>query len=154
MVISITVVVGVLLSHLLSNSSQPSCALTTSALTAAVQRLIDNDNEKNLEGVLAGYTDDAVLLPPKAATLTGKAALRPNYERLFSNSSIKLSIKVVETRAAGDLGFVRGLVEGSVTPKAELPANVVNDKFIGLVRCEAGQWRVSHLMWCPETSTP
>jgi ketosteroid isomerase-like protein len=116
-----------------------------------VQRLIDNDNEKNLEGVLAGYTDDAILLPPKAATITGKDAIRSHYERLFSGSTIKLSFKYAEIGASGDLGFVRGVVEGTVAPRAEAPPDLVNDKFIALLRCDQGQWRVSHLMWSPES---
>lgn len=154
LLISVTVGAVLLSTHFRSNSAEASCSNSTAALTAAVQRLIDNDNVKNLEGVVAGYTDDAVLLPPKAATVTGKVAIRSNYEHLFSGSTLKLSIKVVEARAVGDLGFVRGFTEGTVTPGPGLPPNVVNDKFLGLVRCQAGEWRVSHLMWSPEISTP
>ena len=151
LLISITIVGG---THFSSNSSPPSCATTSPALTAPVQRLIDNDNEKNLEGVLAGYTDDAILLPPKAATITGKDAIRSSYEHLFSGSTIKLSFKFAEIGASGDLGFVRGVVEGTVAPQADATPTLVNDKFIALLRCVQGQWRVSHLMWSPETSTP
>jgi ketosteroid isomerase-like protein len=84
----------------------------------------------------------------------GKAAIRTHYESLFAGSTIELSMSVVEAQATGDLGFIRGFTKGTVTPRAGGAPNMVNDKFIGLVRCQAGEWRVSHLMWSPEISTP
>ena len=141
----------ILLSHYVSPSAtKRSCSLSTTALSAAMQRLIDNDNAKDLEGLLAGYTDDAVLLPPRAQNIAGKVAIRSHYERLFSGSTIALSIRVLEARAEGDLGVVRGATTGTVIPQPGATPNVVNDKFLGIVRCEAGHWRVSHLMWSPE----
>ena len=133
-------------------SARPSCSHSATALSAAVQRLIDSDNAQNLEGLLAGYTEDAILLPPKGENVVGKPAIKSHYERLFSGSTIDLSIKVLEARAEGDLGFVRGFTKGAVTSQPGATRTVVNDKFLGLVRCEAGQWRVSHLMWSPEIS--
>lgn len=59
-------------SNLATASGTRSCSLSASALGAAMQRLVDNDNAKNLEGLLSGYTDDAVLLPPKGDVIAGK----------------------------------------------------------------------------------
>ena len=48
-----------------TSSARRSCSQSANALGAALQRLIENDNAKNLEGLLGGYTDDAILLPPR-----------------------------------------------------------------------------------------
>jgi len=153
LLLAITVASILLTSSFEVSSARPSCSHTATALSAAVQRLIDSDNAQNLEGLLAGYTDDAILLPPKGENVVGKSAIKSHYERLFSGSTIDLSIKVLEARADGNLGFVRGLTKGAVTSQPGATRKVVNDKFLGLVRCEAGQWRVSHLMWNPEIPT-
>jgi ketosteroid isomerase-like protein len=105
-------------------------------------------------GVLAGYTADVIWLPPGGETLHGKAAIRARYESLFSRFSVSLSSEVVEARAEGGLGFVRGLTNGALTPIDGGAPTVVDDKFVALVRCEEGVWRVSHLMWSPRGQVP
>jgi ketosteroid isomerase-like protein len=102
--------------------------------------------------VLAGYTDDVVRLPPSGEVLSGKPAIRPTYDQLFSAFTINMSSEVVEARADGYLGFARGFTKGTLTPMREGPPVVVNDKFLALVRCDGGAWRVSHLMWSPVSS--
>ena len=132
---------------------KPSCSNDVADLGAAVKRLVDNDNTANLEGLLAGYSDDAVLLPPQGSIITGKAVLRRHYERIFTTSRLSLSAIVAEAKADGNLGFVRGETKGTVIPVAGGASTTVSDKFLALVRCEAGEWRVTHLMWSPTAST-
>ena len=129
------------------------CATDRTALTAAINRLIDNDNAANLEGLLAGYSEDAVLLPPQGNIISGRSALRPHYERIFNASRLSLSALVVEAQANGNLGFVRGETKGTASPRAGGASISVNDKFLALVRCEEGEWVVSHLMWSPNSSS-
>ena len=129
-----------------------SCANDRTTLVAAINRLIDNDNTANLEGLLAGYSEDAVLLPPQGSSISGKSALRPHYERIFTTSRLSLSASVVEAKAEVNLGFVRGETIGSVSSRAGGKATAVDDKFLAVVRCEDGEWRVTHLMWSPTVS--
>lgn len=128
---------------------ESSCATTAAAIGGAAARLIVSDNARDLAGVLAGYTDDITWLPPTGEVLSGKHAIRPRYEDLFSGFTVDLSSETVEARADGKLGFVRGFTTGMLTPLDGSAAVTVNDKFLALVRCENDEWRVSHLMWSP-----
>ena len=128
-----------------------SCAASFSAVASAAQHLVDRDNARDLAGVLAGYTDDVVWLPPNGDVLAGKPAIQPRYEQLFSGFTIALTSEVVEARADGALGFARGFTRGRLTSVRDGAVTVVNDKFLALARCEGGTWRISHLMWSPSS---
>ena len=137
-----------------THRSEPQCAVSEAAIGGAAQRLVASDNARDLAGVLAGYTDDVIWLPPTGDILNGKAAIRPRYEKLFSSFNINMSSEVVEARAEGGLGFARGFTKGTLTPLGGGTPTLVDDKFVALVRCEAGVWRVSHLMWSPRSKAP
>ena len=44
------------------------------------------DNSGDLETVLFLYADDAILLPPNEASVSGKPAIRERYEALFAHT--------------------------------------------------------------------
>lgn len=127
----------------------PSCPVSATAVSASVERLVAADNARDLEGVLSSYVDDVVWLPPAGPALQGKAAIRPRYEELFSRYAVELTSDTVEASAVQDLGFVRGSTRGTLRPLGGGAAITVDDKFLALVRCERGTWRVSHLTWSP-----
>lgn len=137
-----------------SRSSNLSCAMSEAAVGNTARNLVASDNARDLTGVLAGYTDDVIWLPPNAEVVRGKEAIRPRYERLFSDFNVNLASEVVEAAAEGTRGFTRGFTKGTLAPRGGGAPVVVNDKFIALVRCEAGVWRVSHLMWSPRSPSP
>lgn len=129
--------------------SKSSCDSSAAAVSAAAQRPIASDNARDLEGVLRAYTEDIVWLPPNGEAVNGKPAIKQRYEHLFSNFNINLNSEIVETGVQGNMGFVRGFTSGVNTPVNGGNPVTVNDKFLALVRCEAGVWRISHLMWSP-----
>ena len=125
------------------------CDSSPTAISAATDYLVDRDNARDLEGVLAGYTEDVVWLPPSGEPVAGKDAIRSRYEDLFSTHEINLRSVTAEAFAEGQVGFVRGSTTGTLTPLDGEPIVPVSDKFIAMVRCDSGHWRVSHLMWSP-----
>ena len=127
------------------------CDASSSAVSSAADYLIGRDNARDLEGVLSGYTDDVVWLPPTGAPLTGKDSIRIRYESLFSSYKLDLHSQTLEAFSDRRIGFVRGLTTGTLTPLVNGPALQVDDKFLAIVRCQAGVWRVSHLMWSPRS---
>ena len=129
------------------------CDTSSSAVSAAADYLIGRDNARDLVGVLAGYTDDIVWLPPSGEPVTGKDSIRGRYEGLFSRFKLDLHSTTLEAFAGRQIGFVRGSTNGTLTPLVGGPAIPVNDKFMAIMRCEAGVWRVSHLMWSPRSVT-
>jgi uncharacterized protein (TIGR02246 family) len=48
---------------------------------------IDATKRKDVNAVLALYTDDAIVLPPGAAPVTGRDAIREFYKRCYADPS-------------------------------------------------------------------
>ena len=107
---------------------------------------LEANNRRDLEGVLAGYPDDAVWLSPDQG-LVDRSAFRQRYASLFRDRRPAYTAEIVEAHSDGELGYVRGRIGGTLTPLDGSPARPVNDTFLALTRCESGRWRVSHLTW-------
>jgi len=59
-------------------------------------RLETADNSGDLETVLFLYDDDAILLPPNEATVSGKPAIGKRYEALFARTRTAARFEVDE----------------------------------------------------------
>ncbi len=137
-----------------ASEPRPLCAVTAEAVSAAAQRPVSRDNARDLEGVVAAYTDDAVWMPPTGDFVTGKEAIRARYRTLFLDYAIQISSEVVEARAEGGLAYARGYTLGVLKPERGGTPVPVSDKFVAVLRCEGAKWRISHLMWSPRGATP
>lgn len=131
--------------------ADPACPGASEDIARAAEYLVERDNAGDLEGVLAGYTDDIVWLPPEGEAFTGKAAIETRYRLLFSSYQPRLQSEIREAASNGDLGYIVGITQGSLEPLDGGKGTSVDDKFLAIVRCEAGAWRVSHLSWGPRS---
>lgn len=63
---------------------------------------------RDLEALMASYADDAVVLPPDAPPLRGKAAIRPYIAEVLAipGFSIRWTVTDAELSKAGDMGYV------------------------------------------------
>jgi ketosteroid isomerase-like protein len=130
---------------------QTGCASAAVAVSSATDYLIARDNARDLSGVVAGYTDDVVWLPPTGAPVTGKAAIEARYRELFSTYQPHMRSETIDAAASGLLGFVRGTTSGTLVPIGGGEPKDVHDKFLAIVKCDGGVWRVSHLSWSPQS---
>jgi uncharacterized protein (TIGR02246 family) len=123
--------------------------------TPFVQELLDGimaaDNAGDLDRVMTYYTADAVLLPPKGATMTGREAIRAHYGEAFQALTLSMSATIDEIRGAGDWAVVRGQVKGTITEKASGDRKQAHDRFLAIADrdSEDGRWRFSRLSWAP-----
>lgn len=134
--------------------TQPSCATAAESVSAAAQRPVAFDNARDLTGVLTAYTDDVIWMPPTGDVVSGKEAIKARYKTLFAGNAVKMSSEVVEAHAGGDIAWARGFTLGVLRPERGGAPVPVNDKFVALLRCESGTWRISHLIWTPRGSEP
>jgi ketosteroid isomerase-like protein len=151
-----TAVFAVTLSAVLSGCAsgrghKSACEDSATAVGRAVEYLLARDNAGDLEGVLQGYADDVVWLPPQGEPVSGKRAVRERYEQLFSVYEVQLASAVVEIEVGTAWSHAWGYTTGVLTPRAGGDRVEVDDKFIALVRCEGSTWRVARLMWSPRT---
>jgi len=130
-----------------SSQASSDCSSSREAVAAAPERLIDNNNNRDVEGVLAGYTEDAVWLSPDQPVVRGRKNFRPRYESLFRDNKLDYIAEVTEARADGSVGYAWGKIRGTSTPIDGSPARSVEDTFLAITRCESGRWLVSHLIW-------
>jgi uncharacterized protein (TIGR02246 family) len=129
------------------HNSPSACSSSREAIAAAPLLLIDNNNRRDVEGVLAGYTDDAVWLSPDQPAVRGRANFRPRYESLFHDNRLAYSAEITEARSDGSLGYAWGKIRGTSTPIDGSAARSVDDTFLAITRCESGRWLVSRLIW-------
>jgi ketosteroid isomerase-like protein len=148
--LSLAASLGIALTACGSPQAAKSCDTSAAAVARAAEYLIARDNASDLAGVLAGYSDDVTWYPPRDPPLHGIEAIRPRYEDLFSQFAVALRSEVLEASGNGDSGFVIGTTQGTLTPLAGGQAVEVNDRFVAIVRCVAGEWKVSRLFWGPQ----
>jgi uncharacterized protein (TIGR02246 family) len=130
-----------------SSQSAAACSSSHDVVAAAPLLLIDNNNRRDVEGVLAGYTEDAIWLSPDQPVVRGRKNFRPRYESLFRDNKLAYTAEITEARADGSLGYAWGKIRGTSTPLDGSPARSVEDTFMAVTRCESGRWLVSHLIW-------
>src|SRR5580658_6472686 len=97
------------------------CNQTPADTRAADEKAIKDQDEqwgktaatRDLDGTVAYYTDDAVLLPPNAPIASGKQAIRAVWATLLA-PDVTLppwQVTKVEVASSGDLGYVVGVYE-------------------------------------------
>ncbi len=110
--------------------------------------IVDADNRRDIERVVAYYAADALLMPPGEAPVAGRDRIRPRYEALFASFTPAIELRIEEACVGAGLGFVRGRNGGRLLPRASGEIRMLDDGFVMLLRLEAdGVWRISHLIW-------
>lgn len=117
---------------------------------AVAEGIVEADNARALERVLDFYAEDAVLLPPNADPVRGRAAIRPRYEALFAEYDPKIEARIDELEVDGDLAVVRGRNGGRLEPRGTAPARELDDAWLMVLRREGDRWRIRQLMWHPQ----
>ena len=88
-----------------------------------------------------------MLLPPGKQQIIGAEAIRKNYEAIFSNSVLTLTIKEDELILAGDYAICIGRTSGEVVSKTDSAKREVNDKFMMILQKRDQTWKIKSLIW-------
>ena len=125
------------------------------AVNKVLAGLIAADDVGNLDAVIASYAEDAVLLPPHAAAVAGKPAIRARYEETFRHFRFDIAFSADETEAFGDWAFIRGAVSGRLIPKADESLRTLHDKYIMVLQRHKDGWKIARLIWnTSDSSSP
>lgn len=114
-------------------------ALRTS--DAALQKAV---SDENLEAIMAFYAEDAVLLPAAEPLITGKAAIREEWQHIlaipdFQSTSAQTQVEVA---SAGDLGYSMGTYLTTMLGEDGKPVTEPG-KWLSVWKRQAdGAWRV------------
>jgi ketosteroid isomerase-like protein len=115
---------------LVSSCAPPSAPDTRAADEAAIGALDEQwsatAGKNDLDGTVAFYADDAVLLPPNAAIANDAKAIRASWAGLLGpNTAVSWKASKIEVAKSGDLGYLYGTYQLAIKDPKGGPA--VND---------------------------
>jgi ketosteroid isomerase-like protein len=118
-----------------------------SAVRNVVEGIILADNRGDIDAVVAYYDSHATLMPPGKPEINGESAIRKNYEKIFSATSLHLRAKIESVDFENDLALCKGRTEGKVVSKMDSTSSEVDDKFLMVLTRKTGEWKIIYLMW-------
>ena len=98
---------------------------------------------KQLDGLVAYYADDAIVLPPNEPMATGKEAIRKVWAELFSVPGVAITWQPTKVEAArsGDIGYSVGTYEITMTDPEGKPMTD-HGKYLSVWKKQAdGSWK-------------
>src|SRR5947208_11547997 len=111
-----------------STSAAPSATGDNRAADAAAIQALDEQwsataARNDLEGTVAFYADDAVLLAPNAPIATDRKSIRESWAGLLGpNTAVSWKVSKVEVAKSGELGYLYGTYSLSIQdPKGGPP---------------------------------
>ena len=143
------VVAAVLLPTLMTMiSCGPADSPDTRAADAAAIQALDEQwsaaaAKNDLEGALAFYSDDAVLLPPNAPIAADKAGIRAAWTGLLTpNTNVKWKVAKVEVARSGDMAYLYGAYDVTVKDPKGGPPFTEKGKLLEIWKKQAdGKWK-------------
>jgi ketosteroid isomerase-like protein len=89
----------------------------------------------NVDGFMAFYADDAVLMPPNAPDFKGTEAIRRFWSGLLAAGKTDVDLVVEDVTGSGDLAIERGHYELTAPFKD-------SGKYIVVWRYRGGKWKI------------
>jgi ketosteroid isomerase-like protein len=131
---------------------QPGAApVDTAADSAALQAAADSwpkaYNEKNADGIAALYTEDAKVLPPGQAIISGRAALRDFFAGEIANDTSQLTITAEDSVVAGEWAWRSGAWSSTSTP-------ALTGKYVEVWRKTPEGWHIYRDIWNADAAPP
>jgi uncharacterized protein (TIGR02246 family) len=96
------------------------------------------------ESVAAGYTDDAYVLAPDAATARGREDIRAFWQGLIESGVKNVQIKTGEVASSGDLAYATGTL--AVTGADDATAH---SRYVLVFKRVSGAWQLHLDIWTP-----
>jgi uncharacterized protein (TIGR02246 family) len=118
---------------------------------ADVQAIKDNEAQwnkdylaKDVDKLVAHYTDDATLMTPGAAPAAGKEAIRAAMKEMIGDNALALAFQAsrVEVAKSGELAFTQGSYTLTVTdPGTKKPINDKGSYVTAYKKQADGSWK-------------
>ncbi len=134
---------------------QPSTAETEQTIRDLDAQWAKTAGTHDLDGTVAYYADDAVLLPPNEPLISGKAALRTSWTALLApNIALTWHAGKVDVSQSGDLAYVVGSYDLSTKDAQGKPVSD-HGKTIEVFRKQSdGTWKVVADMYSSDLPAP
>ncbi|MBI4512559.1 MAG: SgcJ/EcaC family oxidoreductase [Gemmatimonadetes bacterium] len=111
------------------------------------QAFVQAFNAGDVNGLVATYADNAVVLPPGAELMRGADGIRQFFETGMAGPRGTLTVNTVETYGEGGLAYEVGTYSYSVTDAAGM-TQTENGKYMVVLRKQAdGSWKAVADTW-------
>jgi ketosteroid isomerase-like protein len=128
----------------------------------AEQTLRDADDQwskaagaHDLDKTVSFYSDDAIVLPPNAPSLTGKDAFRGMWQQVLRDmTSMNWKATRVEVAKSGDFGYIAGTYEMNIK---DASGKLIDDrgKYLEVWKKQAdGSWKCTADMFSSDLAAP
>ncbi len=125
------------------------------AINSLRDEFIGLDNASDAAGLASLYTNDAVLMPPNQAAVTGNQAIESWFQTTFDQFTTEFTVASEELEVVGDWAFDWGAYMTALTPKAGGEPTEDRGKYIVILRKQVdGSWRIAHDIWNSDNPAP
>jgi len=108
-------------------------------------------NAKDAVAAANLYTEDATLLPPNEAPVSGRANIEKYWAGAITGGAFDVSVATTSTGSNDDLGYEVGRFKMSIK-QPDGTVTVEKGKYIELLkRGEDGIWKSTHGIWNADT---
>lgn len=124
------------------------------AIEATAVAYLTAFNRADVNGVLATYADDGVLMGPGMPASVGKDELARTYPAVFEAVGFKMNYEIKEVvQISADWGFVRSATEGTETNKATgvITLSAYHELFL-MRKSASGAWQMAR--YCTSMISP
>jgi uncharacterized protein (TIGR02246 family) len=137
-----------------------SWAADTKAIEQAVRdcdtQMSDAAAAKDADKIVSYYSEDAIVLPPNAAALTNKEAIRETWTELVASPDLKISWNTtrVEVSKSGDMAYASGTYELTTNDKSGKPVKDSGKYLEVWEKQKDGTWKCGADMWNSDLPLP
>lgn len=116
------------------------------APTACVARYMDALNAKDLDGLVAMFRRDGVVIFPGAETAHGPEEIGRFYASHFARFDYARVLHVEDVEVREDLAMVRSHTTGTITPLTTMSPVEAVSRELFVLRHGGDVWRIRHYM--------
>ena len=98
-------------------------------------------NAKDVDTILALYTDNSVFMPPNKPLLRGRGPLKGFYEGLLKGGATELKLTSEDVAGHGPIAYESGSYSMMNGPTRD------RGKFLFIFRNLAGNWKIEYTSW-------
>jgi ketosteroid isomerase-like protein len=110
-------------------------------------------NARNMDQMLAAYTENSVFMPPNQPVLRGKDALKTFYDEMLKGGGTNLKLDAGEISGHGPLAYQSGSYELDMKPAGGAETHD-RGKYLFILRKMAGTWRYEYTVWNSDLPPP
>jgi ketosteroid isomerase-like protein len=114
-------------------------------IAAGTEGFVAAYNAGDLAALMSHYAEDLVKSRQGGATETKKDTAARNFQ-VFQNFKGQLSVSTEEIVTSGDMAYTRGTFKVVLTPRQGGPDQVIERRFLEILRKQNGEWLITRTM--------